>query len=74
MDFKSERQRGNTRGAIWAGPLDRGWVVGAHPQGVMLLPWETGIAFPISTPSQTGGNESQKVSGSLQECPMILTG
>ena len=48
---------GKATGAIWAGPLDPRWDVGAHPQGVMLLPWEIGIAFLVSTPSQPGGNE-----------------
>lgn len=54
---------GNATGVIWAGPLDPWRDAGACPQGVMLLPWETRIAFPTFTPCQPGGIESRKPLG-----------
>lgn len=51
MESKKERQLGNATEEIWAGLLDIRRNAGAHPQGVMLLPWENEIAFPMSTPS-----------------------
>lgn len=60
MESRRERQLGNATEGIWAGLTDTRKDVGAHPQGVVLLSWETGTAFPISTPSQSGGNEPHK--------------
>lgn len=60
MESRRERQLENPTEEIWAGLLDTRRDAGAHPQGVVLLPWETGIAFCISTPSQSGGNEPHK--------------
>lgn len=49
MESRKERQLQNATEGIWAGLLDIRRDAGAHPQGVMLLPWENGIAFPMST-------------------------
>lgn len=60
MESRRQRQLGNAAEEVWAGLLHTRKDAGAHPQGVMLLPWETGVAFPISTPSQSGRNEPHK--------------
>lgn len=59
MESRRQRQLGNAAEEVWAG-LHTRKDAGAHPQGVMLLPWETGVAFPISIPSQSGRNEPHK--------------
>lgn len=51
---------GNTTETIWTDPLDSRWDADANPQGVTLLTWETGIAFPVSIHFQPGVNEPQK--------------
>lgn len=60
MESRKERQLENATEEIWASLLAIRRDPGAHPQGVMLLPWDNEIAFPISTPSQSGGNEPHK--------------
>lgn len=57
MESRRDRQLGNATEEIWACILDTRRGTSAHPQSVMLLPWETGTALPVSTSFQSGGNE-----------------